>query len=240
MKTPRQVLTDIREFLSLPSLTVNLMQSATEANDPFYGRIVREFYDGARQRHRKFPLVRALERGVAVCVVPSSFDGYVGMIEASARRNVRKAERLGYEVQRIDYNRFLEDIAAIRRSADVRQGEMPEAFLKEDLKPCNDPPTRTNVHDYAYFGVLKEDHLWAYAGCLVSGEMLMIEQLYGHAARQPDGIVPMLIVEMARRIPEAYPRVKYYIYGTYFGASMSLRRFKRKFGFMPCQVNWVL
>lgn len=240
MRTPRQVLKDINDVLLLPKLSINLMHSATVKNDPFYGRIVQEFYDTARRRHRKFPLIRALECGVAVCVLPGSFDEYVAMIEASARRNVKKAERLGYEFRRIDYNRFLEDIAAIRRSADVRQGEMPKDFLNEELKRCTDPATRTPVHDYAYFGIVKDDQLQAYAGCLVSGELFMIEQLYGHAAHQSDGIVPMVIVEMVRYLLEHYPRAKYYAYGAYFGATATMRRFKRKFGFQPYRVEWKL
>jgi len=240
MKTPREVLKDVRELLSLPSLTIDLMCSATEKNDPFYGRVVREFYKTARKRHRKFPLIRALECGVAVCVLPRSFEDYFSAIEASARRNVRKAERLGYAFDRIDYNRFLDDITAIRRSATVRQGPLPDALLNERARPCANPPTRTNLHDYVYFGVLKEGWLVAYAGCLVSGEVFMIEHLYGHAAHQADGIVPMLIAGMARYIPEHYPRVKYYMYGTLFGAGETLRRFKTKFRFLPHRVKWVL
>ena len=240
MKTPREIVTDIREWLSLPLLRIDLMHAATEKNDPFYGRVVLEFHRAARKRHARFPLIRALECGVAVCVLPPSFDEYVAAIEASARRNVKKAGRLGYEFRRIDYNQFLEDIAAIRRSTDERQGKMPGPFLKEEVQPCKDPASRTEVHDYAYFGVLKEGRLRAYAGCLVSGEACMIEQLYGHAAHQSDGIVPMLIVEVERYLLGHYPRVKYYVYGTYFGAGATLRRFKRKFGFQPHRVEWKL
>ena len=240
MKTPREMLTDVRSLLALPRLTVDLMHGETAGNDPFYSRTVREFYRAARKRHRKFPLIRAMEYGVAVCVLPRSFDDYLMAIEASARRNFKKAQRLGYGFRRIAYNDFLPDISAVLRSTDIRQGKVPEQLRRPDMKRCEDPPSRTDIHDYAYFGVLREGHLYAYAGCLVSGEIAMIEQLYGHVARQPDGIVPMLIMEIARHILDCYPRVKYYAYGTYFGAGTTLRRFKTKFAFRPHRIEWTL
>ena len=50
----------------------------------------------------------------------------------------------------------------------------------------------------------------------------------------------LVIVEAARDILENYPGVKYYMYGTTYGASETLRRFKRKFRFVPTKVKWVL
>src|SRR5262249_38502859 len=50
----------------------------------------------------------------------------------------------------------------------------------------------------------------------------------------------LLILEVAREIYASYPTVKYYAYGTYFGASESMRRFKRKFLFYPHRVTWKL
>jgi hypothetical protein len=240
MKLPYELFKNAKYILSLPKLTINLMHWATEKNDPFYERVVREFYMASRKRHRKLPLVRALEYGVAVCVMPNLFEDYFKTIESSARRNYKKAERLGYEFRRIDCNQFLDDITAIRRSAEVRQGQMPDSFLNERAKPCTDPPSLNDVHDYPYFGVLKEGVLVAYAGCLVSGEAFMVQHIYGHAAHQADGVVPMLYIEMARYLLSNYPYVKYYIYGTYFGASETMRRFKMKFKFEPYKVNWTL
>jgi hypothetical protein len=68
----------------------------------------------------------------------------------------------------------------------------------------------------------------------------MIEHIYGHAAYQSDGVVPKMIVDTAGYLMECHPAVKYYGYGSYFGASATLRRFKKKFGFMPCRVKWLL
>jgi hypothetical protein len=235
-----QFFDDLRLARSLPSLTIDLMLERTADNDPFFGRIVRSFYDDAQRRHPKLPLIRALEWGVSVCVLPPSFDAYFLAIEGSARRNFRKAERTGYRFERIDMNEHLQAIGEIRRSTDTRQGKMPQAFLHAAVSPCTDPPTRSDVHDYPYFGVFKEQSLVAYACCLVAGEAYVVEHVYGHAAHLGDGVVPMLFIGIAEHAYRRYPQARYYVYGTHFGALPKLRRFKKKFCFFPHRVHWQL
>jgi len=216
------------------------MLAATTGNDPFYERLVRGFYAETRQRHSRLPLVRRWQFGVAVCVLPPTFDDYFMMIEAAGRRNFKKATRLGYRFERMNHNDHLAGMREIHSSTDVRQGEMPADFISAEVKPCNDPPSRTNVHDYPYFGIMKDGRLAAYAGNMVSGELFMIEQMYGHADHLENGVVPMLVIGMARHIMEHYPQVKYYGYEMYYGASESMRRFKKKFCFLPHRVKWEL
>jgi hypothetical protein len=240
MRSLFQIIRDLRTAGKMPQVTINLMAAATKENDPFYERIVREFFEAAQKRHGRVALIRSLEYGVAVCRLPRSFDEYFMAIDAAGRRNVKKARRLGYVFGRIQYNEHLDDVREIRRSTDVRQGKLAPEFLDAEVTPCADPPSRTNVHDYAYFGVIREGRLRAYAACLISGELCMIEHILGHAAFQGDGIVPMLIVGIAREMMEEYPRVKFYAYGTFFGCSVTLKRFKRKFLFEPHRVRWAL
>jgi hypothetical protein len=235
-----QFFDDLRQARSLPSLTIDLMIERTADNDPFFGRIVREFHDDAQRRHPKLPLVRSLEWGVSVCVLPPTFDAYFMAIEGSARRNFRKAERSGCRFARIDMNDHLDAIGEIRRSTDTRQGRMPEEFLQAAISRCTDPPTRTDVHDYPYFGVYLHDRLVAYACCLVAGEACVVEHVYGHAAHLADGIVPMLFIGIAEHVYRSHPQVRYYVYGTHFGALPKLRRFKKKFCFFPHRVDWQL
>jgi hypothetical protein len=236
----RQLWEDLREAMRLPAATVDLMLRETKGNDPFYERMTRAFYAETRRRHRKFPLLRHWRYGVALCRLPATFDEYIGAIEAAGRRNCKKALRLGYRVERIRHNDHLDGIRAIHASTEVRQGEMPDELVHGEVKPCSDPPTRTTVHDYPYFGVLQGDKLVAYSGCFVCGEIFMIEQLYGHAAHHADGVVPLLLTEMARYAMTHYPRVKFYANEMYFGAGETMRRFKRKFCFEPYKVTWLL
>lgn len=231
---------DFLSLIRLPRVDINLNHAETVGNDPFYGRIVREFYETTRRRHPKFPLVKRYEYGVALCTIPKEFEAYFMMIEAAARRNFKKAERNGYVFSKIDFNNHLGDIKEIRQSTDVRQGSVASEILNGKVTRCSNPASTTNIHDYPYFGILKDGRLVAYAGCLVAGELCMIEHILGHAARQSDGIVPALIISIARYVMEHYPSVKYYGYGTYFGAGRTMRRFKRKFGFVPHRVKWTL
>jgi hypothetical protein len=228
------------EFHRMPRVTVNLMYSRTSANNPFYERLVRAKYAELQRRHRRFPLIRAFTLGVAICQLPTSFEEYFRRIEPSARRNVKKALRLGYAYQRIDFNAFLSDISEIWHSTEVRQGRLPDEMLEAEIRPCQDPPSTCNLHEFPYFAVLRDGKAFAYAGCLMCGDICMLEQIYGHAAFQPDGVVPLLITEITRYLIEERPDVKYFCYGTYFGASTTMRRFKRKFLFEPHRVSWKL
>ena len=216
------------------------MLERTKDNDPFFKRITNEIYQAAQQRHSKFPLITNMKYGVAICPLPQTFVEYLKLIESSAIRNRKKADRLGYQFERINFNNHLEDIQAIRRSTDVRQGRLPDDFLTEKVEPCKNPISRNPCHDYPYFGVVKDGHLYAYAGCLIAGELCMIEHIYGHAAHQENGVVPLLYTGIAGYLYEHHPQVRCYGYGMFFGASESMKRFKKKFHFLPHRVRWIL
>ena len=236
----QEKLRDLADVMRMPAVTVNLMARAAQANEPFYQRMVSEFYALTQTRHRKLPLVRHWQYGVALCALPATFEEYLDQIESSGRRNCKKATRLGYRFERIEHNAHLQGIQAIHQSTAVRQGDMPEQIVHGEVRPCADPPTRTDVHDYPYFGVLLGDTLAAYSGSFVCGEIFMIEQLYGHAEHHANGVVPLLVTEMARYMLAHHPHVKYYANEMYFGAGSSMRRFKKKFGFLPHKVTWEL
>lgn len=231
---------DIRALAKLPRVEVHLMLERTHGHDPFFAQMAQDFYREANQRHRKFPLVAALEHGVALCPLPETMAAYHKLIEASARRNAKKAERLGYRFAKIQFNDHLDDIRAIRQSTEVRQGRLPDEFLNAPVAPCLNPPSRDPHHDYPYFGIVKDGHLYAYAGCLIAGELGMIEHIYGHAAHQENGIVPLMMIGIAGHLMTHHPAVRYYGYGTFFGATATMRRFKKKFHFLPHRVTWVL
>jgi hypothetical protein len=117
---------------------------------------------------------------------------------------------------------------------------MPKEFFEQPASAIEDPPSRCNVHDYPYFGVIRDGRLYAYASCLVAGEICSIETIYGHAEHLSDGIVPLLIIGIAQYVMQNYPGVKFYGYGGYLGAGESMKRFKAKFDFKPHKVDWIL
>lgn len=237
----KQAMALVSELHALPHVTINLQCAGTVDNDPFYGRVVREFYRDAMRRHPKFPLIRNLEYGFSLHHMGDGEDEYLRSIESAGRRNYKKSCRLGYHFDRIDFNAYLDDVTAILRSTPVRQGRpMPEHFFTEVVAPVHNPPSRTHLHDYPYFGILRDGHLHAYASCIVAGELCSIESIYGHAEHLADGVVPMLVIEIAKWIKRNHPGVHYYAYGTYYGATETMQRFKRKFDFMPHKACWVL
>lgn len=213
----------VAEARGLPSLTINLRCAETAGNDPFFERLVRGFHRDAMRRHRKFPLVRNYQYGFTACPLTRDFDDYFKSIEGAARRNYKKSQRLGYTFERIDYNAHLDDLTAILRSTQVRQGRpMPEKLVSRGASRIDNPPSRSALHDYPYFGILRDGRVYAYASCLVAGELCSIETIYGHAEYQADGIVPMLIIAMAEHVIQQHPDVRYYSYGTYFGDRKSV------------------
>ena len=237
MKAFFQLVHSIRH---MPRITIDLMRDRTSGNDPFYNRLVFEFYVAARRRHCKLPLIRAFEWGVAACILPKTFDDYFMAIEAAARRNYKKALRSGYVFRNINYNDHLVDIKAIRCSTPVRQGALPKTFLEAEIRSCANPVSLSSLHDYPYFGVFKDTQLVAYGGGMVAGEVFCLEHIYGHAAFHKDGVVPMLIIGISEHLYQKHPAVRYFIYGTFFGAGSSMQRFKKKFMFFPHKVSWML
>ena len=236
----RSALSDVKEALKAPRLTIDLMGARTADNHPFYKDLVTQFYRQAVRRHPKLPVIPFYKYGIATNILPKNHGAYFMGIEASARRNIKKATRSGYVFQRIDYNAFIPDIAEIHRSTTVRQGELDKNFLEQELKPVDNPPSLTNVHDYVYYGVLKDTRLFAYGACMIAGEVMSITDLFGHDGYKSDAVVPLLISGMAADAYEHYPNVRYFLYDKYFGASPTMRRFKRKFGFEPTSVVWKL
>ena len=234
----QKLLADAKLALSLPELQINLAVDKTTDNHPFYAGVVQDFYQMATRRHPHLPLIRLLQYGVTLMQLPEDHDQYLKNIESSARRNIKKAQRNGYTFKRINFNKHRDAIGEIHRSTPVRQGAMPSEMLSGIPDPIDDPESLTNFHDYPYFGIFKNNKLVAYAGCLVAGEMILLSIFFGHDDYKADGVVPLLISEIAKYTYHHYPHVKYYVYDKYFGGSESLRRFKKKFGFTPYKVSW--
>ncbi|GAB4554295.1 MAG: hypothetical protein Tsb0017_06420 [Geothermobacteraceae bacterium] len=163
------------------------------------------------------------------------------VIDASARRNYKKSIKKGYDFRKIDYNDHLDEIWEIRKSADVRQGKVDPRFLEKRPKECRNPKSKSNMHDYPYYGVFSPSgKLVAYAGCFICGEIAMIEHIYGHKEYEKDRVVPRLIIDIGNDLYRSYPNSFNYAYGTYFGAKPEMRRFKKKFNFLPHFISWKL
>ncbi len=232
---------DLREARDMPVITVNLMYKRAADNHVFFRDLTREWYDEVTAPHPKFRIIHNLEWGVAVCTLPRSHDEYFMHIEASARRNVKKARRKGYRCMPFVVTEdHLDDIRAIHQSTDVRQGKVSDEILYGEVRASTDPPSRSPYHAYPYIGVFLDDRLVAYSSCFIAGELASVERLFGHADHQSAGVVPKMLNGMAKVIYDHHPAVRYFAYGSYFGAAPNMRRFKKKFRFFPHRVHWKL
>ena len=223
-----------------PAVSISLMLNKTEDNDPFFKKITIEFYQQVTKRRKNMPIFRQMTRAVGVCLLPDNYPDYIKSIESSGHRNVKKAIKNGYTFKKIDYN-HLDEIWEIRRSTTIRQGKVAESFLNNKPRENSDPQSNTSYHGYPYFGIFDpENKLVAYAGCFLAGEVIEMSHFYGHADHQKNGVVPFLITSIAKYTIENHPQVKAFLYGGYLGASQTLRRFKKKFNFLPHHVKWSL
>ncbi|MBI2733051.1 MAG: hypothetical protein HYX44_07090 [Aquabacterium sp.] len=229
-----------REIHALPTVSINLMLEATNGAPPFFRDVTIGFYRTVCGPHAKFPLIARMRYGVAVCDLRQIQHDHYGHLDSAGKRNVKKARRLGYRFAPFDFNAHLDAATRIHRSSVVRQGRQVHDWMLDEAKAHANPPSQSHLHAYPYFGIFQGDTLVAYAACLIAGELCMIQTIYGHAQFHSDGIIPLLLTSISDHLKSHHPQVAYYAYGTYYGATPSMQRFKRKFLFEPCCVNWHL
>ncbi|WP_286234349.1 hypothetical protein [Thalassotalea sediminis] len=230
-----------RLIQSMPHIDINLMLDECQENDSFFSQITEECFNEATSRHPKLPLIKKRQFGMALFELNDQPDSYMKAVESSARRNYKKAVRNGFTFKRINFNEYIDDIWDIRRSAKVRQGAMPESFITNRPAEVCIPKSSTSTHDYPHFGIFNNaGKLVAYAACIVAGELIEVEHVYGHSDFQNYGIVPMLYISIAEYAVNHFTKAKYYAYGTFLGASDTMKRFKKKFKFLPHKVSWHL
>lgn len=229
-----------RELKHLPHVSIDLMLAATEGNAPFFREVTEEFYRDAVGPHPKFPLVSRMRYGLAVCNLREIGHDYYGHLDSAGKRNIKKAQRLGYRFATFNFNDQLDAVTRIHRSSLVRQGRQIHERLLQQAIPNNNPPSRNPLHAYPYFGIFQGDTLVAYAACLIAGELCEIQTIYGHAHYHSDGVIPMLLNAISGHLAMHHPQAIYFTYGTFYGATPSMQRFKRKFLFEPSRVSWRL
>lgn len=242
VKKIENLISDLKEICGLPKINISLGCYKTK-DDEFYKKVVSDFYYEATSRHSKLLIVPQMKYGVALSDLAEDFDTFFMKIAPAARRNYKKSSRLKYIFRKINASEYTDEIYAIRTSTKVRQGRLPDKILKKKVSANENPVPLYKGYGYPYYGVFSEDGvLVAYAGILVTGEIAIMESIYGHAKYQSDGVVPFLIINLAKEWIESdeYGNVKYFSYGTYYGASETMRRFKKKMDFKPHNVNWCL
>jgi hypothetical protein len=191
------------------------------------------------ERHPRLRLVARKRWGVALLLLPETFDGYLaGRAKQAVRTNRRRAEKKGYRYAQLPSLDYLDDIVEINRSAPVRQGRPMGDTLVDRETMARALSQRPLIH-----GILGSDgRLRAYIVTLDLGDALLLSLILGHADALEDGVMYLLLSEVVRssiegRRSDGSPH--WLMYDTFWGATPGLAYFKERMGFEPRTVKWV-
>ena len=228
---------DIIKAFKTPKLTIDAEIKVAKKNNIFYLSVFKDLELSSKKPPAIPPLLCSLQYGIALLPLPCSSDKYFKTLSRSTHRKIDKAKRNNYNFKRIHYNDYLDEIAQMHGSIPIGHGQIESKLLKDTLQTFNHPALHDDRHDYPYFGIFTEGHLVAYAGCLVAEELLLMLTVFVHEQYNSDCIAPFLITSIADYKYQNYPDVKYFLYGNYYDASPSLRRFKKRHHFSPHSIT---
>jgi hypothetical protein len=221
-----------------PELTINLRWGDTPASEC---RALAERFYALFTTPRRGEVLGAFEEGVSILVIPERWEEYWESPSSYwLRQRVRRARRDGYRFAEIDRNRYLDDIYAINTSLPVRQGRpMSDAYLRRPDPYPPLPETPCPRHRLYPYGVLRDDHLYAYAWVYVIGEVCLFSTILGHGGHLKSGIMPLLIYEAVHDLRER-AALRYAMYHLHGSGTEGLRFFKEQMGFRAARVRWLL
>jgi hypothetical protein len=223
-----RLLDELLELRRLPGVAIEMSGDAG----------CRLLYDAFTRRHARWRLIQSHRWGVALLHVPDTFEAYLSGPERShLRREYNRALRAGFTFERIDPLERIDEIMAIHRSADERQGEpIHPAYLDEGK-------VRAYLGRAAeVFGVVDGDGiLRAYLCLRTCGQVACIERLLGHADVLRQGVMWVLVAGTVRAVVDRRGlagQPTWLMYDMFPGAQPGLRRFKRWMGLEPYRVSW--
>lgn len=198
----------------------------------------RLLYSAFTRRHARWRLIQSHRWGVALLRVPDKFDDYLrGPDRSHLRRELNRANRAGFTFAPLDPVARFDEIMAIHRSADERQGRpIHPAYLNEETV------RRYFERSADVFGVTDASGvLQAYLCLRTCGDVACVERLLGHVDALKQGIMWVLITGaiqelIGRRQAEGGPT--WFMYDMFSGASPGMRQFKRWIGCEPYRVSW--
>lgn len=227
---------NLQELLRLPKQVYELPEVTVRLSGDAGCKRMYEFFT---RLHPRYKLIQHKRWGVALLLLPDTFEQYLKGTEKQAlRTNRRRALDVGLSFKSFNAAEHLEEILAINLSLESRQGaRMLSEYVSLDAvrKYFASRPSIYGVFDAN--GVLK-----AYAETPICGEAFVLNRLLGHGEELEKGIMYLLVSEVIREMIERKAKQTaplWGMYDTFFGASPGLRYFKERLGFKPCKVRWV-
>ena len=228
MERPR-LLTQALELYRLPQVTIEMSGD----------RQCRELYELFVRRHPRYRLPQNKRWGVALLPIPDTFSDYIGgRRRHQLRGHVNRAQRAGYVFAPLDAVARLDEIMAINRSAQERQGQPmhPDYLEAEIVRTYYERASEVyGVSDSR--GVLR-----AYADMRVCGQIASLSRLLGHADALAEGVMYLLLTEIIRGLVDRRRQdgaPDWFMYDMFFGAKPGMQRFKQTLGCEPHRVSWV-
>jgi hypothetical protein len=215
------------EILRLPEATIRMFGDEHSKN----------IFTNFTQPHPKYKFIQNKRWGVALLPLPSQFEEYLKKNEL-LRRKRRRSLDFGLRFDTLDPSQHLDEILAINRSVQFRQGAfMESSYLNMEQL------TLWATYKPLIYGVFDTNGvLSAYTHTPVCGEVFIFSRLLGHGNDLDKGIMYFMISEVIRQMIECRAKQGvplWAMYDTFFGAGPGLRFFKERLGFKPHKVRWV-
>lgn len=223
IKTISKLIKDVKEF---PKKSITLGGDETG----------KRLFDNFTSKHPKLFLVKKKTIGVAL-VDKSEFaspEVYLKSVNGknSAAYYSRKAAAAGCTFMQIDANKHVDEIHEIHLSAASRQGRKMDATYEEKI--VDYPVDDNNL----YFAVCKDNKVVAYLWIVKTGDLMLMNRIMGHTDFLDFGVMYLLVtafVQHAFSLPATY-----IMYDTLLGGGDGLKLFKKRCGFKPYRVKWIL
>jgi len=223
----KKLMETLRLMGRLPVVTIGL-PVATEAQRALYNSFVKP--------HPRLRVIRNKTWGVELITL-CDFDGFDAYVQSVSGKNsaayfARRCAKMGYTFNEFNPRERNEEIMAIHRSAESRQGRSIDVnYFSESLVYPIDT-------ENSYFGVFEGNALVAYVWIQRSGPLALFNRIMGHSEHLKNNVMYLLCMQTMERLL-GEPKLGYAMYDMFFGATEGLRLFKKRIGFKPYRVKWV-
>jgi hypothetical protein len=163
---------------------------------------------------------------MALLKIPDSYEEFIKQIRHETRREIKLAEKEGYEFKEFVWNDHLDEIYEINTSKEIRQSLPMLGWYGKPVQPRYHSDEELKYRKY--YGEFKNGKLCAYFHFWLCGDIAIGKHIMGHAQHLKYGIMNALIAGTVREYA-GNPQIQWLYYGA--GLQGSLGQFKRHIRF---------
>lgn len=176
----------------------------------------------------------------AMLAIPKNISDYFRLIGDKSRNMISKARKSGYVYQKVDPDKYVDDVVEIRVSNPMRQGvPIPQYFYERPARILTELfDCECKLHHEDFYGIFKDGKLVAYTTIFFYGQLAQVNHILGHSDFLKDGVMNLLMAEVVGEIVEKKPWVKAinYLYLDPVSKGGGTGLFKRGVGFQARSV----